>query len=490
MTLCMTFREGVALVAHKVAFGSAAPGSVLCGVADNPDLGRDRVPVPASAAGQFGSIDPEGRAGFGDGQAESRQTEGAAPPATMPELESSRVPSGMTQNPAVTPAETPSRTEIAAVESQTGEDEAERPKGDLRFSGGFSSFEGLNAKASMTVKGVGDGQQEISARAQYSRLQALGEIGLNDTRFLGGNTLFSVRLFYNRLDAVGFSRNRRNSPFAQESYGLSLYAGRTVAEKLSLSAQYRLSRDDVSLDVRNAGAGCDPTLFGSATCASLGERTSSIASFSLSFDRRDNSLFPSRGVRMRLVQDLAGLGGQARFSRTRLAADGHVRLGGGFTLSLGAEAGVIAGGKDRRVPVFERFYLGGTSLRGFDLRGVGPRLRPAGPGAIAGADIAIGGRSYYAGRVELSLKPSGSLGRTSLKPVVFADFGSAFNGSKRGLLPGETVTGNSARPRIALGAGLGWETPLGTLRFDAARPVKRQTGDRAQTLSISLGSTF
>lgn len=497
MSLCVPISEGFALLAHKAVLGGSMAGSALCSHTGTPDRAKLRDPVDQVGIALIGGIDPEGVVGYDSGPAPHLpHPDHASVDRAQDELATDGGDKARTSAPSQTEL-LPSDRAPSVVASENKAPfapdtdlESDNRKGDFTFSGGFSSFEGLNAKASLTIRSLRERQQEVSASTQYSDLQTLFELGFSDARFLGGEALFSARLFYNRLDAVGFTRNVRKSPFEQDSRGLSLYVGKKVADNVSLSTQYRLSKDIIRLDGRNSGQACDPATFSSAICGSLGRRTASVMSFGVTLDNRDSSTNPRNGARIRLVQDIAGLGGATRYGRSRVAADGHVRLGGDWQLYVGAEAGFIAG-SSRRTPIFDRFYLGGSSLRGFDLRGVGPRLKLAGSGAnTKPLDTAIGGRGYYAARVELGIPVGAKLGKTGIKPIVFADLGSVFGGSRRGILPGETLVGNSASPRVSLGAGLGWETPLGMLRVDAARPVVKQTGDRGQTFSISLGSTF
>jgi outer membrane protein assembly factor BamA len=497
VSLCVPISGGFALFAHKAALGTSMAGSALCSHTSLPDRTAFREPLDEAAVTLVGGIDPEGVVGYDadpaaasprlayaavDGPENAGATGGADDASAAAHPQSNLSPAEREPSAVVNESKVPFAPDADL--------ESDRPKGDFRFSGGFSSFEGLNAKASLTIRSFRERDQELSVTTQHSDLQTRVELGFADARFLTSDALFSARLFYNHLDAVGFTRNNRRSPFEQDSRGLSLYIGKTVAKKLSLSTQYRLSNDIIRLNGRNAGRPCDPAVFGSAICGSLGRRTASVLSFGATLDNRDSTARPKDGFRVRFVQEVAGLGGATRYGRGRVAADGHVPLGGDWQLSLGAEAGFIAGNA-KRIPIFDRFYLGGTTLRGFDLRGVGPRLKLAGSGPDAPAlDTAIGGRGYYAARLELGLPAGPKLGKTGIKPIIFADIGSVFRGSRRNILPGETLVGNSARPRVSLGAGLGWETPLGMLRVDAARPIVKQAGDRGQTFSVSLGSSF
>src|SRR5690606_24204377 len=81
-----------------------------------------------------------------------------------------------------------------------------------------------------------------------------------------------------------------------------------------------------------------------------------------------------------LQQDFAGLGGNVQYLRNRLSADKYWPLGGGFIFSFKGEAGYIKSFEKAARPdsdpvrLVDRFFLGEPQLRGFDIRGVGPRI--------------------------------------------------------------------------------------------------------------------
>ena len=192
---------------------------------------------------------------------------------------------------------------------------------------------------------------------------------------------------------------------------------------------------------------------------------------------------------MRLTQDLAGLGGSTKYSRTRVGGEAHFGVGDGWSLALDAEAGYLAPFGGKPVPLFDRFYIGDTSMRGFDLRGIGPKIRPA--VAAANQNVAIGGSAYYVTRAELSLPIGGGIiGNRGLQAHAFVDAGSVFGVRKVILHPGESLLGNSAKPRVAVGVGISFNTPAGKLRLDIAQAVVKQIGDRTKNFSISFGAGF
>jgi outer membrane protein assembly factor BamA len=152
------------------------------------------------------------------------------------------------------------------------------------------------------------------------------------------------------------------------------------------------------------------------------------------------------------------------------------------------EGGIIEPIGGRTIPLFDRFYIGGGSMRGFDLRGIGPKVVPL--KAPVAPPTAIGGRAYYAGRLEVAFRVEGAMQRFGFTPSIFVDAGSVFGASKKELITGEQLIGNSVKPRVAVGFGVSFNAGPGKLLFNIAQPVVRQTGDRSRKFSVSLGTAF
>src|SRR5206468_12640607 len=104
-------------------------------------------------------------------------------------------------------------------------------------------------------------------------------------------------------------------------------------------------------------------------------------------------------------QDFAGLGGDVRYIRTRADATKYHGFGGGWIFSIHGEGGYIKAlqsspgpGRDA-IRLTDRFF--GPQLRGFDIRGLGPRIQRVSyddTGALTGkpqTTDALGGKAYY-----------------------------------------------------------------------------------------------
>ena len=120
------------------------------------------------------------------------------------------------------------------------------------------------------------------------------------------------------------------------------------------------------------------------------------------------------------------------------------------------------------VPVFERFFAGGSnSVRGYGRSLLGPR---------SSANDPVGGRSLIEGSVELRQKITDTIGA-----VLFLDFGQV---STRSFDPPVNNL------KFAPGLGLRYITPVGPLRLDAGFPIDPAPRNRSWQIFFSIGQAF
>ena len=200
--------------------------------------------------------------------------------------------------------------------------------------------------------------------------------------------------------------------------------------------------------------------------------------FSLVRTTIDRMVRPTSGSRIDLNFDNFGLyAGDLTFNRTRVDYTGYFALDRDFlgrtsTLRLDASAGYIFGGN---APTYERFYLGGRTLRGFEFRTVSPKGTPSVPGGPN--DIPIGGNWL----VFLGSQYQFPLVSTVIDGVVFCDSGTV------------TDTVGFSDYRLAVGVGVRLYLPqLGPtpLAFDFAFPMMKAEYDDTQLFSFSAELPF
>ena len=91
----------------------------------------------------------------------------------------------------------------------------------------------------------------------------------------------------------------------------------------------------------------------------------------------------------------------------------------------------------------------------------------------------------YAGTVQLSF-PLGLPSELGITARVFSDFGSSGGTDDS---PASLIN-DEASFRLAMGAGIGWESPLGPINVDVAVPVLDESYDKDELIRLSFGTRF
>lgn len=252
--------------------------------------------------------------------------------------------------------------------------------------------------------------------------------------------------------------------------------------------EYRLEEATIS-DVSRAAAPVIRAEAGSALTSSIIPR--------IFRDTRNNLLDPTRGSFQDFSIEIAGLGGDSQFINAQSRARWYVPVYnvpklGELIFASGWNFGYGLGyGAEDELPLFERYFPGGiNSLRGFEVRSLGPRVDvfeqgkgkdnrcPFGAntcGRLFRRDV-IGGSQQLIFNNELIFPILQSLG---VKGVVFCDAGNAFLASN-GIDFGEM--------RVSVGGGIRWLSPIGPLRIEAGFPLNAKDGDQIQRIQFSFGA--
>jgi outer membrane protein insertion porin family len=119
----------------------------------------------------------------------------------------------------------------------------------------------------------------------------------------------------------------------------------------------------------------NPFLQDSLLIGAGGKRIISKVGPSFVYNTVDSPIFPSSGTRYTLSMDVAGLGGNTNFVNPRAEAIWYIPMNRRTSFGFRVQGEYIAQyGSTIELPIFERLFLGGEySIRGFDIRSVGPR---------------------------------------------------------------------------------------------------------------------
>ncbi len=436
-------------------------------------------------------------------------------------------------------------------------DVEEQSTGDFSVMGGYSTADGFMGQVSVS-------ERNLMGTGRYGR--ASGTFG----QYIRGIELGFVEPYFldQRLSAGIdlFARQTLSSPYlsyGSTSYGTNLKMGVPLREDLSLQVRYSIYWTQINLvsslnncnninpnfsttfptmnavtaaslagvlgaaypgfSNNNAGGlqtNCDVLNGGPSNVASLpvreelsqGGYLTSLAGYGLTYNTLDNNKRPTSGLLLSFGQDVAGLGGDAKYLRTvvdfrtyyEVVSDlvGILHLQGGdmFGLTKGPN------GELNYVRMLDDFKMGPNLVRGFQPAGLGPRDLTVG----ASGD-ALGGTYYWGASLEMQYPFYFLPKDAGFRGAVFIDSGAEWgykgettwpsNGEVNGLITTSTGTSyvcnscglqfaDTAAPRVSVGASVIWDSPFGPLRFDFAYPILKQSYDRVQWFQFGGGTRF
>ena len=330
----------------------------------------------------------------------------------------------------------------------------EQATGELSLSAGFSSLESFIFQGSIRQRNFRGRGQTVGLSVNYSRYSRSASISFTEPNVFDKNISAGVDIY--RRDYNNGYYSRASSTYEQSTTGLQARVGVPLTEYMSMLGRYTFNYDKISLDedlyfADLDGDGvrtCEPLLAGRYLCDALGTRTTSMIGASLVYNSLEGGVRPNRGLRAEINVDFAGLGGSSRYLRFTGNMHRFWSLGSGFILQLSGETGYIKGLRDRGpgnddVLLTDRFFLGEPQIRGFDIRGVGPRVirrfyrldDDGNPYLLPlndknNADDALGGTAYYLGRAEIEIPLGSGAREMGFRPSVFIDAGAVY-GVKR-----------------------------------------------------------
>ncbi len=336
----------------------------------------------------------------------------------------------------------------------------EKQTGSFSIGAGFSSVESFIITASISKENfLGYG---ISGRfsLELSTKRQLFLLSFQDPYFLDTDWIFS---------ASGYRTVNAFEDFDRRSFGGSVTLGRRIFDHSRILMGYEI--EDVQADDFRTTI---PAVFQN----NLSGLTSSVA-LTLSRDTRNNRLYPSKGSYLSVSNEFAGVGGDNEYFRVIGNARYYKPLIWKLIFKQNITMGYIKSLDDNPVPLFERFFTGGiNSLRGYQLRSVGPRVRVLADPSSGDDEFIIGGNKMLLFNTEFEVPLYDPAG---LKLVAFYDMGNTY---------AEDQNFNLLKMQHNYGFGMRWNSPFGPMRFEWGFPINRRPGDDRVVFNFTIGSFF
>lgn len=331
----------------------------------------------------------------------------------------------------------------------------ERPTGTFSIGAGYSSVDKLMFMGEISQRNfLGNGQM-LSFKgilgAVTNRFSLnFAEPYLFDTQWYFGASLYNWEVSYD--------------DYTKDSAGAEITFGYPLTDELKFFVSPRMDYTKLSNVSEYA------SIF---IRDSLNIHTTHSVSFKLAYDTRNDFYLPSKGWYNTAAFEYAGgiLGGDSAFYKWTGTLSyyhpiwksivGHVRGGIGY----------VTEGTGGRLPIYEKFFLGGIdSVRGFKSGRVSP-IDPTTGERIGGEDMAF----IQMETIFPLIKDMG------LNGVTFFDMGNVW---------GTEQNYSISDMRKSVGLGIRWLSPMGPLRVEWGYNLDNKPGEDKSNWEFRMGGTF
>ncbi|MGO4917425.1 outer membrane protein assembly factor BamA [Pseudogemmobacter sp. W21_MBD1_M6] len=341
----------------------------------------------------------------------------------------------------------------------------EQPTGTLGFGASYGVDQGIGLTVNFSERNFLGRGQGLSFAASIGTDNGNGSFVFSEPALLGRDLLFRLSL--------GYSESQQDDAFYDtRSLSLSPSIEFPVSENGRLGLRYSIGQAEISNVTTSSST---------IIQADSGKRTTSALGYTYTYETRRSGLNPAAGIVLRFGQDFAGAGGDAKYVRTsvQLGAETSV-LNEDVNLRAQLEGGAVnmISGDSR---ITDRFFMNGSTMRGFSQNGIGPR------DLTAANQDALGGNYFAVARFEAEF-PVGLPEEYGLTGGVFFDVGSVW-GLDNTAGSGGPVD-DTAHLRSAIGVSVFWTTGIGPLRFNFSKALQKESYDKEQSFDLTISTQF
>jgi outer membrane protein insertion porin family len=336
----------------------------------------------------------------------------------------------------------------------------EKATGTFSVGAGYSSVDNMMFMGEISENNfLGKGQRlslQANVSANSNRYNfSFTEPHLNDTKLLFGYDLYNW--------------SREYDDYTKDSTGGAVRFAYPVWNKWNLGWAY--GYDDTKMT--------DVLLENTSQTIldSMNIETTSYVRLGVSKDTRNKFTDASKGWLTNYSIKHAGglLGGDSSFTKYEATSSWHYPLPWETTFRVKGSIGYVVENEEKKLPVYEKFYLGGlNTIRGFDSGKISP-LELNTDGVTYSR---VGGEKMWYGNVEWIFPIVKDIG---LKGLVFFDLGNVYTDSE---------TWDVADLRYSTGLGFRWLSPMGPLRLEWGYNLDPKDGEQQGVWDFSIGGAF
>ncbi len=341
----------------------------------------------------------------------------------------------------------------------------EQPTGELSGGFGWSNINGFMVDAGITENNFMGRGQIVQLRGSIAQYQKQALFSFTEPYLFGrplsaGFDVSYTMYDYSSLGSFGYDR---------DSFSISGRMGWKLTDHWSQTLRLSASFDQ-NYDIQNSG-------WRNANLFTLG---TNFRYHNLDSNFQQNT---HTGVVGNVGVSYTGFGGTETFVRYTADIIGMVKFfDDRWQLRSSLDFGLLQSIGGDYISRVYRYFLGGESLRGFDIAGVGSRN-------WAYTSYSLGGLWKLNGSTQLNF-PIFIPDEYQIKGFVFADYGIL------GKPPHEEDYFAGRRNHIdedlrtSVGVGIYWNTPMGPMNFSWGWPLKMNKYDREQRFLLSFETQF
>lgn len=355
---------------------------------------------------------------------------------------------------------------VTTSQSPTAHDEKdvkvevqEGPTGTLSGGLGFSSIDKLFGVVQVSENNLFGRGWKSSLNSQFGARKTVFSLDFREPNLF--DTDYSLLL-------NAYNSSTRYTDFQRKARGGKIGLGYNFTRLTSGSLSYRHD----SSEILETGAVASSILLDEFN---KGTQQTRSVSLNLTRNSTDRYVDPTRGSVQSASVEYAGgpFGGSSRFLKYFLTEKVYFPVLESSVLSGNLMWGHVASTEGgARIPIFERFFLGGPySVRGFKSRSLSP------------ADPNTG--ELYGGNKELVFNAEfvfPLMKEVGFKGVVFFDAGNTWRQSE--------WPGKDEGLRYSAGFGVRWYSPMGPLRFEWGWNLDPKPGESKKVAEFTIGTAF
>jgi len=335
----------------------------------------------------------------------------------------------------------------------------EKSTGAFNVGIGYSTLNGALARVGIAENNFQGKGQKLSADVAISQRMSEYDLSFTEPYFMDRPLSAGIDLFRTETDY------QDEGSYDSETTGGRLRFGWNYTDDLAQYVRYTLSEDKIK-NVSNDASRYIKAEEGSYTNSAIGQ--------TIVYDKRDSKINPREGYYLSFGNDVAGLGGDEKYVKFDAKAYKYYTISDDYTFKFFINGGYIDGYGGKEVRLAHRYYLGGSTMRGFEYAGIGARDKYT-KDALGGNWMIYTGAEF---QFPVGLDEVGIRGRT------FVDAGAL---GKPDNIDKDFVE-YSDKIRVSTGFGFQWLSPMGQIDVDIAFPIAKEKYDETEVFRLNFGT--